>query len=107
MKSYNLVIVFALTILAGCGRQDTQSPMLVNDQSRIVDSLKTVILQKDSAYNNLRSDYHSWVVHTFDTESQAIAFAQIVKRNTANAVFNEGWVKRKFLWTHQWKKKKK
>jgi hypothetical protein len=106
MKSYSFILVFALLVITSCGKREDPSPFVdANDQSVNIDSLKKVIQEKDTVYEKIRLDYHSWVTHTFDTEKQCLLFAQIVRKNPKNAVFNEGWVIRKFKWAHEWKKK--
>jgi hypothetical protein len=107
MKLYSLLIIFIISVFVGCGKREDPSPLVTNNQSGTIDSLKRVIQQKDTAYNNLRSDYRSWVVHTFDTENHCLIYAKAVKNNSSNSVFMVGWTTRAFSWAHEWKKKKR
>jgi hypothetical protein len=107
MKSFRFVLIIVLIIHVGCTKQEGPSPIIGQTQDKIIDSLNKVIGQKDVAYDSLRKDFKSWVIHTFDTENQCIVFAKAVKKSPSNSIFIEGWITRKFSWAHEWKKKKK
>jgi len=103
MKSFSLIII-SLAFLIGCEDKVSVKWDLGND--RTIDSLKSVIAQKDSTFNGMKADYKSWVIHTFATEDQCLSDAKTIKKNPATSTFAVNWATRNFQWAHSWKKKK-
>ncbi|MFA5349346.1 MAG: hypothetical protein WC309_03195 [Candidatus Paceibacterota bacterium] len=106
MKSFNICILIITALFTGCF-QKSNNTYPQSRELKMIDSLKTVIAQKDSAYNELKNDYKAWITLTFDTENHCLVFAESVKKNPKNTVFIVGWTKRTFNWAHEWKKNKK
>ena len=102
MKLFSFITV--AIILIGCNQT---TPSSGEQNKKTIDSLTTVIQQKDLAYDSLKTKFKSWVIHTYDTENHCMTFAGSVQKNPSNSVFIVGWLKREFSWTHDviWKKK--